>query len=404
MENTSTKKILTKSERHALQKAAVLPYASMDDLPSTVLDHLAKLNKSLPLVFVLYYGGTIGMTETQGYFEKRVYGPANDAEKLLEPLTMKGLEKKVQVVWIPVYKKAIDSTNGRWVHWVSIGNVIKLLYDMATGFVICGGTDTMAFLTAAQYFMFPNIGKPIVATGSQVPMIELGDDATNNLYFAIMAAASDLSGTFLVFGDELMDGAHVHKIQDKRRKAFTCPQEFFVGHFDSELRIYSHAARRVPYINSARLTYRPHFREGVKPVLISPAMPSESLLYDAHDPNCSVVLLITFGAGNVRDEGIIEAELTHIDCLWQLFKEGIPIVLGSPMMDGVVDSPYLSGARAVSRKEGDGNAISGGNVTGALLQIKCMVMLERAWDRATESVDYDKFRNLMEVDGGNDLI
>src|SRR3989338_7180816 len=146
------------------------------------------------------------------------------------------------------------------------------------------------------------------------------------------------------------------------------------------------------------------FAKGVKPVLISPAMPSESLLYDAHDPNCSVVLLITFGAGNVRDEGIIEAELTHIDCLWQLFKEGIPIVLGSPMMDGVVDSPYLSGARAVSRKEGDGNAISGGNVTGALLQIKCMVMLERAWDRATESVDYDKFRNLMEVDGGNDLI
>ncbi|MDD2786163.1 MAG: asparaginase domain-containing protein [Patescibacteria group bacterium] len=386
----------TQSERYKKQADAVVPYAAMDELPSQVLDQIARLRRNLPVVFILYYGGTIGMTKLKAAFDKMVYGPTDDAEKLLEPLTVKGLKDKIQVVWVPVYKKAIDSTNGRWVHWVSIGNAIKLLYDLATGFVVCGGTDTMAHLAAAMRFMFPNIGKPIVATGAQIPMIELGDDATNNLYFAITAAASDISGSFLMFGDELMDGGHVHKVKDKRRKAFACPDQFLFGHYDDELRIYSHAPRRNPIITSARLQFQPHFREGVKVVRISPATPSESILHDATDPTCSAMLLITFGAGNVRDEGVIEDEQSHIDCLWQLHQRRYPVVLGSPMMDGVVDSPYLSGAKAVSKNEGDGNAISAGCTTGAALEVKCMVALAKAWDDNKDALDYDKFRAAME--------
>ncbi|MFA6053630.1 MAG: asparaginase domain-containing protein [Methylobacter sp.] len=386
----------TQSERYQMQAAAVVPYATLDELPSQVLDQIACLRHGMPVVFVLYYGGTIGMTKLKAAFDKMVYGPTDDAEKLLEPLTIKGLKDKIQVVWVPVYKKAIDSTNGRWVHWVSIGNAIRLLHDLATGFVVCGGTDTMAHMAAAMRFMFPNIGKPIVATGAQIPMIELGDDATNNLYFAITAAASDLSGPFLMFGDELMDGAHVHKVKDKRRKAFACPDQYLFGHYDDELRIYSHAPRRSPIITSARLQFCPRFREGIKVVRISPATPSESILYDASDPTCSAMLLITFGAGNVRDEGVIEAEQSHVDCLWQLYQKSYPVVLGSPMMDGVVDSPYLSGAKAVSKKEGEGNAISAGCTTGAALEVKCMAALAEAWHDNADKLDYEKFRASME--------
>ena len=386
----------TKNERHSLQAATVMPFASMEDLPGSVLDQIAKVDQGLPVVFVLYYGGTIGMTRVGIDSDRTLYAPTDDAQQLLQPLTIKGLEKKVQVIWIPVYKKAIDSTNGRWPHWVSIGNAIKLLYDRATGFVICGGTDTMAHMLAAMRFLFPNIGKPIVGTGAQVPMVELGDDGTNSLYFAITAAASDLSGPFLMFGDELMDGARVHKVKDKRRRAFACPDQFLFGHFDDELRIHAYAPRRNSIITGERLMYRPDFREGIKVVRLSPSTPSESILHDAEDPLCSAMLLITFGAGNVRDEGIIEAEKSHIRCLWELRKRNYPVVLGSPMMDGVVDSHYVSGAKAVSQKEGDGNAISAGSTTGSLLEVKCMVALAKSWQEGWDAPDYDQFRAFME--------
>ncbi|MFA5155410.1 MAG: asparaginase domain-containing protein [Patescibacteria group bacterium] len=385
----------SKNKIYQAQKKVVLPYSNLNELPDSVLDQIAQLRNDRPVVFVLYYGGTIGMVKLQAALHKDVYKPTNDAKKLLEPLAIKGLTEKVQVVWVPVYTKAIDSTNGRWVHWVSIGNAIRLLYDIATGFVICGGTDTMAHMLAAMKFMFPNIGKPIIGTGAQIPMVELGDDATNNLYFAITAAVSDLSGPFLMFGDQLMEGCHIHKWKDKRRDAFTCPEQYLLGRYYDKLVIFPNAPRRNPIVTLPRLIYKPNFREGVNVLKISPATASESIIHSALDPTCSALLLITYGAGNVRDERIIKAEKTHIECLWRLREANYPVVLGSPMTDGVVDSPYLSGALAVSKKPGDGNAISGGSTTGAALEVKCMADLDYSWDESQEILDYDKFEEFM---------
>jgi len=385
------------NELHLASKRAVVPYATLDELPASVLDRMAKLRWDKPVVFVLYYGGTIGMTKLKTALDKKVYGPTDDAEKLLEPLALKGVTDEVQIVWIQTCHKAIDSTNGRWVHWVTIGNLIRLLYDRATGFVICGGTDTMAHMLAAMKFMFPNIGKPIIGTGAQVPMEEPGDDATNNLYFAITAAMSDLSGPFLMFGDELMEGSHVHKLKDKRRKAFGCPEQYLVGHYDDRLRIYPNAERRNPIITAGRLTYLPYFREGLKVIHLSPSTPSESILHDASDSLCPALLIITYGAGNVRDENVVEMEKTHIDCLWKLYQKNYPVVLGSPMMDGVVDSPYIAGTLAVSKKEGDGNAISGGCTTGPLLEVKCMAALYAGFHGDEPNIlFYWDFRKFME--------
>ncbi|MBI4268304.1 asparaginase [Candidatus Uhrbacteria bacterium] len=382
---------MKKSERYAEQLAVVKPYTDLLELPESTQNQLARLNKSLPTVVVLYYGGTIGMQQD----ELGRLIPTNNAEKLLEPLSVKGLRERVQVVWLPVYEKAIDSTNGRWVHWVSIGNAIRLLYDIATGFVVCGGTDTMAHMVAAMQFQFPNIGKPIIGAGSQLPMFELGDDATSNLYYAVATAASDVSGAHLAFGDELMHGLHVHKVQDRRFHAFACESQYRLGHFAGEVTLYAHCPRRNPLVIKERLVVCREFREGIKVVRISPATPSESILHDGMDPTCSALLLITFGAGNVRDEGIIDLERTHIECLRELYDRQYPVVLGSPMMDGVVDSPYKSGALAVSTEEGGGGAISGGDTTGPTLEVKCMVALQRACHEDADDPDYGEFHQLM---------
>src|SRR3989338_6038677 len=121
------------TEHYKRQLDRVINYLNFDSLPDAVKDQLARLKTGMHRVCVLYYGGTIGMVRDA---QNRLV-PTNDINALLQPLYIKGLNKEVQVVWFQVYPgKAIDSTNGRWFHWVTIGNAIRLLYDLFDGFVV----------------------------------------------------------------------------------------------------------------------------------------------------------------------------------------------------------------------------------------------------------------------------
>src|SRR3989344_8722922 len=224
-----------KNAIHTLMSGVVVPWSSLDQLPEPVKDQLARTRRhGIPRIAVLYYGGTAFMhRNAQGKLE-----PTDDPTEMLRSLQDKGLKGKIDLIWFRVTNQAIDSTNARWVHWVSIGNAIKLLYDMVDGFVVIGGTDTMAHMLAAMNFMFPNIGKPIIGCGAQLPMFRLGDDATRNLYFALATAASDISGTHLAFDSKLMHGLHVFKVQDRKFDAFTCPARHMIGEFDGEVHIF----------------------------------------------------------------------------------------------------------------------------------------------------------------------
>ena len=383
-------------EHHRKMLSRVVEYPDVSSMPSVVQDQLAKLRRDMFNVVVLYYGGTIGMHQD----ESGNLVPTDSAEQLLEPLIVKGLNRKVNVVWFRVYPKTIDSTNGRFPHWVTIGNAIRTLYDLADGFVIVGGTDTMAHVAASMNFMFPNIGKPIILTGSQLPMFMLGDDATRNLYFALATACSDISGAHLAFADKLMHGLHVFKVQDRRFEAFGCETRYQIGHFDGEVQLYSSAPRRSAFITQQRLDFHPEFREGIKVVHLSPATPSGCLLYDGRDPMASVLLLITFGAGNVRNEEMYESETTHCQVIATLREEGVPVVLGSPMMDGKVhNSPYATGSEPVSSEVG---AIPAGDTTGPTLEVKCMRCLALACSEDGQ-LDMARFRQLMFQDHVGEL-
>jgi len=179
-------------------------------------------------------------------------------------------------------------------------------------------------------------------------------------------------------------------VRDKAFDAFDCPQRYVIGNFDGEVHIFPGAQRRNPVVDQSRLDYYPDFREGVKVVKLSPATASESVLHDATDPLASALLLITYGAGNVRDTPLYQGERTHIDVITELHGRGYPVVLGSPMMDGVVDSPYRAGAIAL-----DAGGISGGDTCGAALEVKIMRCLALAWDNESECVKYDLFRREM---------
>lgn len=407
-------------KRHLAMNQQILPFASMNDLPAEVQDVIAGLSNSQPVSYLFYDGGTLGMKKFKATFHSKnefIYRPASNADELLSALVVKGLKEMVQVVWIPLFPEPIDSTNGRRIHWQSMANCIRLIhrYEFEHGHgriwggVPLGGTDTKAQKLAAQTITFPNIGIPLIGTGAQVPIEERGDDGTNNLYFAICGSVANLSGVLLLFDNLLMEGAFAHKIQDRQRRAFVTQQQYVRGIVDSELQIFPSAQKRNAMITPDRLKFQPGLREGINVVKLSPATPSESLMHMVMDPTCDATLLITYGAGNVRDKKVIQQgfvedddgdkigglEHTHIDILKACADVGYPVVLGSPMIDGRVDSQYECGALAVSPD--GGNAISGGPVTGPLLEVKMMKALWEAMGDGSE-LDYKKFREVMETD------
>jgi L-asparaginase len=385
---TLDKRIRTINERHDRMSSAVVEFPGVDELSPYVRDQLASLdrNGNRSKVLVLYYGGTIGMEykELEG---TKVLAASNDVDKLLRPLRQEGLEDKVQVVWLPVLGKAIDSTNGRWPHWVSIANGIELLYDHFDGFVVAGGTDTMSYLTAAMHFILPNAGKPIIGAASQQPIGEWGEDAVRNLSFAIEAATSDLSGAHLAFYDKLRHGLHLFKVRDKGYDAFDSPDKYLIGEFEQgNVNLFGNQPRRFSAVTKSNLQVNRNFLDGIDITRINPFGYADSLMHMAKNPSTVAILLETYGAGNVRDLRMFEDDPTHVEVIEKLHKSGFPLVLGSPMQDGVVDSPYESGSRAMLA-----GAISGGNTTGSTLPIKISRALYNAWDRKT-GLDYRKFR------------
>ncbi len=386
--------VLSPDAVYQKQLATVKTFDNDASLPNSLKVQLAHLRPDLPNIAILYYGGTLGMKPNdEGHLV-----PTEDVNELLRPLQLKGLDQEVNVLWFQVVEHAIDSTNGRWPHWVTIGNAINRLYkefpDKAggiNGFVIAGGTDTMAHMTAAQAYMFPNIGRPVVTTGAQKSIFYGGSDAEANVYFALGVAAKDVSGVHQTFGNKLRDGRFIHKVRDLSFMAFECPQGFEYGELNANgIDIWDACPRRNRFVTGDQLVFDPRFREGTKVVKLSPSTRSESLLHDALDPTAQALLLITYGAGNVRDEGLLENELTHIDILKLLREYEYPVVLGSPMMDGRVESHYASGAKAVAPGV---EAISAQNTTGAGLEVKTM----RSLALANESgrFNYNAFRTEM---------
>ena len=152
------------------------------------LDYRAMKKSS---ILIIYTGGTIGMRRNEN--------------GTLVPFDFNTIEQEFPAVRnlnvdISVYKmEAIDSSNVTPSRWGELAHIIEQNYDSYNGFVVLHGTDTMSYTASALSFMLENLGKPVIFTGSQIPMGILRTDGRENLITAIeIAAATDNEGRALV--------------------------------------------------------------------------------------------------------------------------------------------------------------------------------------------------------------
>ncbi|MCV2403969.1 type I asparaginase [Marinomonas sp. C2222] len=167
-------------------------------------------------IYIAYTGGTIGMVPS----EVGLVPDSAFAQQLAEQLDL-AKELKHDFV-IESYENLIDSSNATPKDWVMIAHDIEKKWQEFDGFVVLHGTDTMAYSAAALSHMFLNADKPIVITGSQVPLYKARSDAMNNVLGAI-SACEHVSGVFLFFAGRLIDGDRAHKAHTSDWQAFYSP-------------------------------------------------------------------------------------------------------------------------------------------------------------------------------------
>jgi len=248
-------------------------------------------------VLLIYTGGTIGMNR-------------NPLTGALEPFDFEHLlnnvpELKQFDVQIETYQfdPPIDSSDMTPARWTELSHVIADHYDDYDGFVVLHGTDTMAYTASALSYMLENLTKPVIFTGSQLPIGMLRTDGKENLITSIeMAAAKDENGKARVpevgiyFNGRLLRGNRTTKQSAEEFNAF---ESFNYPHLaDAGVEILYHTDRILhPQWGKPLI---PHFRLDNNVIIFSlfPGIREDLVRHIIATPNLRSIVMRTFGSGN----------------------------------------------------------------------------------------------------------
>src|SRR5690606_32777665 len=186
-----------------------------------------RISKNMPLnkasILLIYTGGTIGMMKD---FETGALKAFN-FDKLLENVPeLRQLDCEIETI---SFEHPIDSSNMNIEQWIKIAEIIEENYDSFDGFVVLHGSDTMSYSASALSFMLENLAKPVIFTGSQLPVGDLRTDAKENLITAIQIASQRekslpiVKEVCLYFEYKLYRANRSTKISAEHFNAFTSP-------------------------------------------------------------------------------------------------------------------------------------------------------------------------------------
>ncbi len=284
-------------------------------------------------ILIIYAGGTIGMQASEnGYvpvagFEQQVRAQLNATDTTVLPaFEMLELEQ------------LIDSANLQPHHWTELASVICSRWQQYDGFVLLHGTDTMAYTASMLSFILQGMNKPVIVTGSQIPLSELRNDARDNLITSLLLAGGyDIPEVCLYFNGRLLRGNRSSKLKSTSLDAFDSPNCDYLARVGINIELYS---ERLLSAGSSAFDI-PEFNPDA--VVILPVYPGMSARIAGDILNNQAVkgcVLHTYGAGNPPDAN---SELMAV--LEQAVARGVTIVNVTQCIDGKVSQgAYATGA------------------------------------------------------------
>lgn len=236
----------------------------------------------------------------------------------------------------------IDSTNVTPSEWIKIATTIEDNYALYDGFVICHGTDTMAYTSAVLSFLIPQSPKPIVITGSQKPIDLVITDAKTNLYDSFLYCVSKYAcGVSIVFDGKVISGARAKKMYSKSYNAFSSinyPNVAIIR--DGKI---------MSYIKRSKKKTPVFYRELNPKVGVFKLVPgADSRLLDAYFNICDAVVVESFGTGGIpdaKDNGFYE-----VIERWQ--KKGKVLVMCTQVVNEGSDMTVYKVGKSLKEKYG----------------------------------------------------
>lgn len=309
-------------------------------------------------ILLAHTGGTIGMHRGARGFEPR-QGHLAELLSRMPELEDPSMPLITLVEWGPL----LDSADNRPADWQRMANEIAAHYDDVDGVVLLHGTDTMAYTSSALSFLLEGLGKPVIITGSQVPLAEVRSDARENLVASLqLAARTDLHEVCVYFSGQVLRGCRATKVSASGFDAFESPNEAPLGQVGVDIAFRAGAPRpaqpgplRVPEL--ADVT--------VASLRLFPGIDARFMRHVLQEPLQGLVLE-TFGTGNApsRDRDLLAA-------LSEASARGVVIVNITQCLRGRVDmGGYATGAALQ-----DVGAVGGADMTPEAALTKLIYLL-----------------------------
>lgn len=286
-------------------------------------------------VYIAYTGGTIGMKQVNGRYQ-----PIPNFLQQLMVDTPAFQHPELPSYTIHQYDPLLDSPNMTPGDWSRIASDICDHYDEYDGFIVLHGTDTMAYTASALAFMLDGLGKPVICTGSQIPLCEVRNDAQENLIDALLLAAYQaIPEVCLLFNSQLFRGCRVVKVDADGFAAFESPNCPPLATLGVEVEVNGSLVKRLPSIYPSINLQTIHEPSEVGSVRLYPGM-SAHILENILQPPLRGLVLETFGTGNapIRDPQFLRV-------LADAVARGVVIVDITQCLRGTVDlTKYATGA------------------------------------------------------------
>lgn len=315
-----------------------------------------------PNILLIYTGGTIGMIKDSETGSLHNF----NFDELLEYIPeLNLLECNIST---HSFKKPIDSSNMNPSHWVKIATTIEETYDNYDGFVILHGSDTMSYTASAISFMLENLSKPVIFTGSQLPIGDLRTDAKENLITSIQIASLCNKGepviteVGLYFEYKLYRANRTTKINAEHFEAFDSlnyPPLIVSG---VNLTV-NHQALLKP--KSGKLTVYKKLESNIILVKMFPGINETTINYLFSYPKIKGLVLETYGSGNLTNEK------WFVEAIRKLVKKGIPIINVTQCSGGSVNM----GIYSTNNQYKEIGIISGKDITTEAALSKLMFLL-----------------------------
>ncbi len=320
---------------------------------------------NLPNILLIYTGGTIGMIKDAETGALRAFDFNN---LLLRIPELKLLDCNIETF---SFTKPIDSSNMQPKYWLEMADLIAKNYNKFDGFVILHGSDTMSYSASALSFLLENLNKPVIFTGSQLPIGDLRTDAKENLITSIQVASLQennepiIKEVGLYFEYKLYRGNRTTKINAEHFEAFASLNYPELAESGVHLKI------NTPYLYSNKgkgeLVVHGDLETNIAIVKLFPGITKAVLESVLNIEGLKGIVLETYGSGNCS------TELWFLKLLKEIIKKGIVVVNVTQCSGGSV----AMGQYETSEKLKNIGLISGRDITTEAALSKLMYLLPK---------------------------